>query len=280
MIPMPRNRSATQRLARQAGGVGRKNVPALYLKAFDIRDLSLDTVPGVIDPSFSGEWKAFITSNHQLTGDPAGRALRAVLSFLRYADSLKLQVGNPHFTFRDPISGANSVNPNKIRKTLLTYKLQSSLLMVQSLIRANRIPVYFKVKKTKVTSAIVRSQPKLIVSYVLGTANPRMQLDGVLSLLEGTLYQNTLPPQLASSKKKVGNKDKDQRPSYDSLLTGAGIIGWYTMERNADFSMYAVRAKDGYLVLKVILNLDPVSPDNGDLPITETVKIWSKFKLF
>lgn len=280
MIPLPRNRGATQRLLRQSSaGAGKRDIPALYLTALGVTDLSLSKPPSIIDPQFAGEWTAFLGANRELNGDPARRALRATLSFLRYTDSMKIKAGNPRFTFRDPVTGNTKLVPNKVRLEILRYYADRSFTAIQRTVTSNRLPFYFRVRKGKVSIAKIGTRSVLVSTYVLDLSSNRLHLDAILSLLKGTLYDNARPPQLAPSVKKVGTKEKDQRPYYDSLLSGAGVIGWFPLERNAEFSLYVTRAKNGILVLKAIVNIEPVSKDNGDLPLTEHVKVWSKFKL-
>lgn len=279
MIPIPLNRAATQRLARKSSGPGRKNVPQLYLKAFGVTDLSLNTIPEIFNPDFIGEWRAFIEANRELHADPVNAALTGVLSFLKYATYLKLDVVNERFRFRDPVNGGNKVDGKKIRLVLLNYMLTTKLLMAKRVLESNRIGVYFKPYKNKVASVMGRKS-SLIATYVLTVTNNRMSFDGVMALLRDTLYPQNIPPQLAPNVKKVGGKTQDQRPYYDALMNGVGVIGWYPIARNSEFDLFATRARNGYLVLKFILHVPTPSADNGDLPLSEYIRMWKRFKLF
>lgn len=280
MAPQPRNRLATQRLLRQAKTQGRRNLPALYLKAFGITDLTLANPPLIIDPQFKGEWSAFVSSTvNSQSSESAGRALRTVLAFLRYADSMKLDLGNEHFQFRDPITNTPKISLNNIRKALLKYDLVTRLEQVKRVLESNKIPFYFHGLKSKTTIAMDAGKPKLIAVYVMESSHNRMSLDAIFGMLKGTLYQYDLPPQLVPITKKMGTKVKDLRPPSNTMMTGAGVMGWYSLWRSPEFSVYAARARAGQLVIKVIMPQLPPNKDLGDLPLTETVKLWSKFKV-
>ena len=281
MAPQPRNRLATQRLLRRPQtGQGRRDLPALYAKAFGITDLSLATPPLIIDPQFTPEWKAFITSSQiDQSTESAGRALRAVLAFLRYAQSMKLDLGNEHFQYRDPITQQQKIMPANIRKALLKYDQVTLLEQVKRVLESNKMPFYFRVLKSKTTVAMDGGKPKLISTYVMEPSHSRMSLDATLAMLKGTLYTLSLPPQLIPITRKVGEKTKDQRPPANTLLTGAGIMGWYSLWRGNDFSVYIARASGGQIVVKVIIPQRAPNKDLGELALTETVKLWSKFKV-
>lgn len=276
MILKPLNRTATQKLLRQGQRNGYHSALTLYLRAFGVKDLTLQTLPECISQDFAAEWAAFLRTNLTLKRDPARRALQAVLSFLQYASSLKLDVLDPHFAFRDPLTGESKINPNKIRYAVVKNDLQGIFQAIRSYALKFRLSYYFKVYRTKTSMVVFRQQAYIVTVWALTCANSRMNLDAVLPILEGQLYDGSLPPQL----QKVEKNGKDQRPYFDQLLNGIGTVGWYPISRSSVFQLWTTRARGGYLMIKALVPLAPVSKDNGDIPHRDQLKIWNKFKLF
>jgi len=280
MKTSPIARSVTQRLLRTAIKSGAKTTDK-YLQAFGITDVSLSRLPSVFDPSFAPEWKAFLEANSDLHGGPAERALRATLSFVRYCQALKLDPFLPSFQFRDPIDGGNKINPVKIQQEIAKQELGVTFKAIKDFITRLRLMQYMRLYKTKVTTVGGAKQPRMIAVYALDATNKRMPLDAVLVGLNGLLYDGQIPPQLKplTTTSVKGAKTTDKRPPFDTMLTGAGTVGWFPVTRNSTFELYAIRAKNNILVVKVIIPLVPESETDG-VTSKQRVAMWSKLKPF
>lgn len=277
MVNIPLNRMATKRLLDQTTRKQGADIASLYLRALGITDLSLQKVPEIVSLDFRGEWEAFLKTSTIQDPDPARRALRAALSFLEYCSAIKLDVGDPHFTFRDPITGKSRVEPKRIRVALMRYDQSRLLRSLQHyVVDKFRLKEYFKVYRTKVSATKVGRNDKIVATYVLKSSNDRRPLDAILPLLSGRLYNGDIPPQLA----KMERNGKDVRPYFDTLLTGAGTAGWYMISSNQAYSLMMLRARNGLLVVKVVIHVPTVSVQHGDIPAAVQAKAWAKLKLF
>ncbi len=280
MKTSPIARSVTQRMLRSAVKSGAKTTDK-YLQAFGITDVSLNKLPSVFDPSFAPEWKAFLNANPNLNGGPAERALRATLSFVRYCQSLKLDPFSPSFRFRDPIAGSSKINPAKIQQEIAKQELSVTFKAIKDFVQRLRIMQYMRLYKTKVTTTGPADRPKMVAVYALDAANKRMPLDAILANLNGLLFSGMVPPQLkpilATAAK--GAKTVDKRPPCDTMMTGLGTVGWFPVTRNPNFDLFAIRAKNGILVIKIIIPLMPESDTDG-VTSKQRVAMWSKLKPF
>jgi hypothetical protein len=274
----PLSQNVTQRLLQQATNGKGQDAVARYLRAFGVSDLSLSRIPAVFKEEFTPEWKAFLKANTQLHGDPQRQALQATLSFIRYCQALKINPFVENFNYRDPVTSGSKVDIKKIRLSLEQNELTSIFKMLKSEINKLRISGSLIVSKTKLTVGKIGKQDVLIATYVLSPSSKRQPLDMILKDLEGGLYNGTVPAQLQpmlSNDKKI-----DRRLPANTLLTGNGTAGWYAISRNTEYSVWMIRAKAGQLVMKVLVNLSPVSKDNGDIPFNDRLKMWGKFKPF
>lgn len=279
MSALPRTRTATQRLMRGAAFVGRRDIEALYLRAFGITDLSGKTLPAIFDKEHTDLWHAYIRANDELHGTPARSALRAVLSFVEYASAskIKLTLGKQ---FRDPLTARTVLDTRKIRHALVVYELESALRLLKTFFVRMNFMRHFRVYKSKTTVARVHGAQRVVATYAFTVSEPRTSLDALLrTTLDGTLYRGILPLALTPTVKTIGKTRKDVRPRYDTLMVGPTVYGWHPIERNSEFDAYLVRAKDDILVLKVILAPREISETNNDLPLAHRAKVWSKFKL-
>lgn len=271
----PLSKSVTQRMLRQAAG-SRTDATARYLRAFGVTDVSLQKIPAVFDAKHTPEWKAFLSANTELHGDPGKRALQAILSFIRYCQALKIDPFVKNFNYKDPLTSSSRLNVMTIRKTLMNEELHTAFKAMQNEIYKTALPQFMRVFKTRVNALRTGADNKLIAVYVLETSSNRQSLDMVLKSMGGSLYTGDLPPQLAP----MFQGKIDKRPPADALLVGLGTAGWYPISRNEAFSLWITRAKKDMLVVKAIVSLSPESKDNGDIPIKDRVASWTKFKLF
>jgi len=263
-------------MLRQSHGPG-DDLTVRYLLAFGVADVSLGRLPAIISANFEPEWRAFLAANTELHGTASEKVLRAVLSFVRYSQELKLNAIDRKFSFKDPLTSSGTINVNRIRLALVRETLITIYTALQKYLLKMRLSQYFRVHRAKSsTCRIGTTENNIVTVFVLASRNPRQHLDAILPSLEGKLYDGSVPPQLAPL---IRNK-KDARPYFDTLLTGASVLGWYSLIRSSAFSVYATRAKSGYLVLKVIVPIGYISRDNGDIPLKERLQIWAKFKLF
>lgn len=203
--------------------------------------------------------------------------MRAVLSFLEYAKTLRLDVLASHFRFRDPVTGNSVIDLGKIDKVLLTYDMRVVFTSIKAAINKLQIARWMSVHKTKITVtkvASVSKSPILVTAWALKTKTPKMTLDAALSFMAGFLYSTNVPPQLQATRQ--GKADKN--PPFDTLLTGAGTVGWYPIIRNPIFQLYAIRAKSGILVLKALVPTSVFAVDDVKRS-AELIRLWSRFKI-
>ena len=274
----PAGAAVAQRLLQKSQRGSGINVTAAYCTALSISDFSLKTMPGCLDPACALEWSAFLRSdNKHFMTDPARNALRAVLSFLGYAKSLRLQVLDPHFRYRDPITANATLDLGKIDKALLAYDMRLVFGTLKASASKLQLARWMTVHKTKISITKVPSvskYPLLVTSWALKTKTQKMTLDAALSFLSGFLYSDSVPPQLSP----VMQGKVDKSPPFDTLLTGVGSVGWYPIIRNPVFQLYAIRAKGGILVLKAIVQTS-IFGVFDTARSAELVRVWNKFKI-
>lgn len=274
----PAGAAVAQRMLQKSQRGSGINVTAAYCTALSITDFSLKTMPGCLDPACAPEWNAFLrTDNKHFMTDPARNALRAVLSFLGYAKSIRIEVLGPHFRYRDPLTGNAVIDLGKIDKVLLAYDMRVVFTAIKAAVTKLQIARWMTVHKTKITitkAASVSKSPLLVTTWALKTKMPKMTLDAALSFMAGFLYSTSVPPQL----KPVMQGKADKSPPFDTLLTGAGTVGWYPIIRNPIFQLYAIRAKTGMLVLKTIVPIAIFGVDDTTRN-AELVRAWTKFKI-
>lgn len=275
----PAGAAVVQRLLQKSQRGSGINMVAAYCTALSITDFSLKTMPGCLDPNSAPEWNAFLRADNKHTvTDPARNALRAVLSFLEYAKTLRIDVLSPHFRFRDPVTGNAVIDLGKIDKVLLAYDMKVVFASIKAAVTKLQLARWMTVHKTKTTvtkAASVSKSPLLVTTWALKTKTPKMTLDAALSFMSGFLYSTNVPPQLQAVTQ--GGKG-DKNPPFDTLLTGVGTVGWYPIIRNPIFQLYAIRAKSGILVLKAIVPTSVFAVDDVKRN-AELIRLWSKFKI-
>lgn len=270
MIRAQVNRSSALKVDK-AGNIGRFDVEGAYSKALGVRGKGL--TPEFLNPEFKPEWEAFV-KNYSSTSD-----LATAVGFLSYCQALRIDPISPHFTFRDPATGLAKITLPKIEKAIAQAELRRTHLRVEERVRTAGLSRYFKAVKGKQSFANSSGRRYMVCVDVLELRDKRLPLDALLPLMADRLYVGTkLPAAFAPKFKQSGKTKKDLLPHHSTLMTGAGLRGWYRTLSDPNIEVALLRTAGDRILVKTLVSFRDL-PFCTKLDEKTRAALWSKFKL-
>lgn len=212
--------------------------------------------PKVVDISLIGTWDAF-----QSTAPKESNTLTRVLNVLGFLHLLrqsgmknKISVKEaPEVTYKKLRAEQFAVSGVGIGRHLIRYRLFDALRVFKSVF---------------VLETPTRSSDTRLFHFDLCLVPKRKEhLDGALAKLSGLLYSGELPTQLKESWRKIPvnstAKPKSNLPKYTSLVSNGSTLGFlplFVSNKTDGYAIYAKRAADDMLILRIVLTLSAPTP--------------------
>lgn len=237
-----------------------------YLLAFGVTRVGkYNEMPSVFKPTYEPEWEAFNKSFHLKTHGTsvAKDHLYRILEFVRYMQAIGF---NPFATTVKHPRETKLSSTTKFKSSVVYEKIVESNLSdiaetISDLMRKNQLSVAFSVKSTNIEVLAKEGVYSLICSYVLVPKKKNESLDGVLTKLQGSLYNDSSAPIALRERKQRLPDESRLKPKVlnrkaSALIKDASFFGWYPLRKTKNFNAFLMRAQNDCLVFKVLVHVE------------------------